>query len=290
MSSLFGQCYLSKDGKELLWDDFYFSDEVNGKSVYYHNNSGITDPDQSEELKMSGSDFWNMMEDYKTTTISFDSFSGVTNSVSAKQDITGSWYLRSYVDRKVVGYQFFSDGTWLAAIMSYPEMRPEDNLLAGTWEKSGSEYKIFDNNYDLIYQGKISSDEYGDRTLDFGTIEFYESENAADINNELADYIGTWLYPNGAALELAKNGSWTLYDDEGNWLFGGHWILNDGPAPIQLRLHSAVGDAGNNEVAEAILDQDESGYNTMELQFETYLTDFTGGGNNSGVILYKSVQ
>lgn len=290
MSSLFGQCYLSEDGKELLWDDFYFSDEVNGKSVYFHNNTGITDPDQSEELKISGGDFWNMMEDYKTTTISFDTFSGVTNSVSAKQDITGSWYLRSYVDRKVVGYQFFSDGTWLAAIMSYPEMRPEDNLLAGTWEKSGSEYKIFDNNYDLIYQGKISSDEYGDRTLDFGTIEFYESENPVDINNELADYIGTWLYPNGAAMELAKNGSWTLYDDEGNWLFGGHWILNDGPNPIQLRLHSEVGDAGNNEVAVAILDQDESGYNTMELQFETYLSDFIGGGNSNSVILYKSVQ
>ena len=66
--------------------------------------------------------------------------------------------------------------------------------------------------------------------------------------------------------------------------------MNDGPYPMQLRLHSEVGDAGNNEVAAAILDQDESGFNTMELQFDAYLSDFTGGGNNSSVILYKSVQ
>lgn len=285
MSSMFGQCYLSKDGKELLWDDFYFSDEVNGKSVYYHNNSGSTDPDQSEQLKMEGSDFWNMMDDYETTTIAFESFSGASQNASVKQDITGIWYLRSYVDQKVVGYEFFKDGTWLAVTMNNEDLYPEENLLSGTWEKSGGtdSFKVYDYNGALISQIKLTTDEYGGAALDFGTKMFYESE-IAGLSDEVADYMGSWLYPNGAELDIVKDGSWTLYDDMGNWMFGGHWVQEDGPYPVLLRLHSEVGDAGNNKVATAILDQDESGYATVEVEFDPYLTDFTGK-----VVLYKGL-
>ncbi|MBR1472523.1 MAG: hypothetical protein IJ600_12900, partial [Lachnospiraceae bacterium] len=159
-NSLFGECSLGADGKELVWKDFYFSEERNGKPVYFHNTTGETDMQKSEELKISDEEFWGKMEGYRTQTLPWESFAA-------------------------------GEG----------QQMPE----AGG------------------------------------------GETGAD----LSEYMGTWLYPSGAALELRRDGTWSAYDDVEKWLFDGTWILQDGQGPHSVCLYSQVGDAGNNALATA---------------------------------------
>ena len=64
--TIFGENHLSADGTEIVWDDFYFSDEKEaGKIGFYHNTSGIFDAGKAEELDMSDNEFFAKMEDYE---------------------------------------------------------------------------------------------------------------------------------------------------------------------------------------------------------------------------------
>ncbi len=288
MSSMYGQCYLGPDGTEFLWDDFYFSEEINGSSSYFHNTSGITDIDQSEKMDISGMDFWNKMDEFPLAKLSFKPLDFAAQVSIPNDEIGGRWYLRSYVDQKVIGYQFFSDGTWLAFTTSDTNQMPEEKLLSGRWEKNGEEYTLYDNQGDLIKTGKIVTTEEGDTALEFESITFYKADDRSETDETLADYMATWLAPNGSGLELAADGSWTLYNDEGNWVFGGHWVMCDGPYPVQVRLHSEVGDAGNKKIADAVLDKDESGFAIVELTVDPNASVLMDDYMSTGTILYKA--
>ena len=64
--TIFGENHLSPDGTEIVWDDFYFSDEKEaGKIGLYHNTSGIFDAAKAEELDLSDSEFFKKMDDYE---------------------------------------------------------------------------------------------------------------------------------------------------------------------------------------------------------------------------------
>ncbi|MCR5410135.1 MAG: hypothetical protein K6E90_04055 [Lachnospiraceae bacterium] len=64
--TLLGENHLSKDGTEIEWVDFYFTDEDGtGKIGKYHNTSGTFDAAVSEELKMSDDEFYGIMDDYE---------------------------------------------------------------------------------------------------------------------------------------------------------------------------------------------------------------------------------
>ena len=81
MSTLFGDYHLSADGTEIIWDDFYFSDEVaEGKAGFFHNTTGVYDRDASEELEMSDADFWDLMERYQPVPLSWTSIGNAANS------------------------------------------------------------------------------------------------------------------------------------------------------------------------------------------------------------------
>ena len=73
-SSMYGVCSLDPNGQDLLWDDFYFSEERDGESVYFHNTTGIVDMEQSEELDVDGQDFWNKMDEFPAEAIEFEHF------------------------------------------------------------------------------------------------------------------------------------------------------------------------------------------------------------------------
>ncbi|WP_031555739.1 hypothetical protein [Oribacterium sp. FC2011] len=65
--TIFGENHLSPDGTEIVWDDFYFSDEKEvGNIGLYHNTSGIFDAGKAEELDMSDSEFFDKMDDYES--------------------------------------------------------------------------------------------------------------------------------------------------------------------------------------------------------------------------------
>ncbi len=64
--TIFGENHLSGDGTEIIWDDFYFSDEKgDGQIGLYHNTTGVFDSKGSEELNMSDEEFFDKMEAYE---------------------------------------------------------------------------------------------------------------------------------------------------------------------------------------------------------------------------------
>ncbi|MBR3643309.1 MAG: hypothetical protein IKN57_07360 [Parasporobacterium sp.] len=66
MSTLCGECHLSKDGTEIEWDDFYFSDEKEpGVIGFYHNTTGFYDINAAEELDISEDEFRKILEQYE---------------------------------------------------------------------------------------------------------------------------------------------------------------------------------------------------------------------------------
>lgn len=63
--TIFGENHLSKDGSEIVWDDFYFTDEKeDGLIGIYYNNTGIFEAAGSEELDISESEFSDKMTRY----------------------------------------------------------------------------------------------------------------------------------------------------------------------------------------------------------------------------------
>lgn len=63
MDSQFGTFALSPDGLSLVWEDYYFSAEKEGKPEevsFYHNQSGSIEPSESEEMPISETQFWQM--------------------------------------------------------------------------------------------------------------------------------------------------------------------------------------------------------------------------------------
>ena len=113
-----------------------------------------------------------------------------------------------------------------------------------------------------------------------------EGIELSDEDKMMDDIIGDWLFPNGAVLSLNNGDSWTLYDDEGNWLFEGDFETDDQLGDFQIRLFSEVGDTGNNQVASGTFYYDADGYPALDVEFEKYLTDFTDGK----VTLNKGLQ
>ena len=113
-----------------------------------------------------------------------------------------------------------------------------------------------------------------------------EGIELSDEDKMMDDIIGDWLFPNGAVLSLNNGDSWTLYDDEGNWLFGGDFETDDQLGDFQIRLFSEVGDTGNHQVATGTFYYDADGYPALDVEFEKYLTEFTDGK----VTLNKGLQ
>lgn len=101
MSTSFGECHLGEEGEILIWDDFYFTDEKEaGEMGIYHNNSGVWDSAESEELTMSSDEFWAISEAYEfkmlewtpiteyTPSSDYDSYSSSKNT---NCEVTAIW-------------------------------------------------------------------------------------------------------------------------------------------------------------------------------------------------------
>ena len=77
--SAFGVFHLSEDGKNLVCEDFWFTDDVKDfmdpsydnapKLLYYHNQIGSWETKDSEELKITDEEFWALSEELETQII-----------------------------------------------------------------------------------------------------------------------------------------------------------------------------------------------------------------------------
>jgi hypothetical protein len=124
MSSLFGKHHLSEDGTEVVWDDFYFSDEKEDGSLgYFHNTTGMYDQAASEELEIPDEEFWNLMDTdghYETipwTPIGLYGGGAAYEEADAKDDRSMYLYADFYRDP--------TDQNWEAFI----ETAPDDAVL-----------------------------------------------------------------------------------------------------------------------------------------------------------------
>ena len=64
--TLIGENHLKKDGTEVEWDDFYFTDEKEGGEIaVYYNDIGLYDTNGSEEIEMSVDEFSRIMDSYE---------------------------------------------------------------------------------------------------------------------------------------------------------------------------------------------------------------------------------
>ena len=71
----FGIYHLSKDGTKSEWENFYFTDEVDGDIVYYTNAEGIGDYDISEVVDADTADeFWHYLDAQKAPQLEITSF------------------------------------------------------------------------------------------------------------------------------------------------------------------------------------------------------------------------
>ena len=64
-SSMFGMCGLSRDGKDLIWSDYYFTIPREGNYEiidYYYNTSGKSDTQGSQRLDISEDAFWQISD------------------------------------------------------------------------------------------------------------------------------------------------------------------------------------------------------------------------------------
>ena len=137
MSSMFGTCHLSANGKNLEWDDFYFSDENNGITSYYHNNTGECDVEQSTWLNIEAEDFWKIMDTYTLKTLPFTIFlddgtaGSSSQSTAADQgSVTMKDYYGTWLYANGASLVLNKDGSW--------ELNDDcDNwLCSGTWEEN----------------------------------------------------------------------------------------------------------------------------------------------------------
>ncbi len=89
MDSVFGECFLSSDGKELIWKDYYFTEEdrVNGGISLYHNTNGISDVQGSEKLDMSEEEFWDIEDSYSFRLVAWTPVvAGDLNDIKEKSE------------------------------------------------------------------------------------------------------------------------------------------------------------------------------------------------------------
>ena len=63
--TLIGENHLSEDGSEIVWDDFFFTDEKNDGTIgTYHNKTGIFDVNEAKEIDISDEQFAKIMDEY----------------------------------------------------------------------------------------------------------------------------------------------------------------------------------------------------------------------------------
>ncbi|MCR5507505.1 MAG: hypothetical protein K6F34_02340 [Lachnospiraceae bacterium] len=83
--TIFGENHISEDGWEVIWDDFYFTDEKDDGTVgKFYNTTGVFDIDEAEELQISDRQFLRKMDDYeeRCEMIPWEPVGGYLNSIS----------------------------------------------------------------------------------------------------------------------------------------------------------------------------------------------------------------
>ena len=210
----------------------------------------------------------NEIKEEETETKASISGSEKVSDHLSEKNLIGRWYLENPADDEVIGYQFYKDGTWLAVSLNDGDLEYDDNKLLGTWKKSGDgSFRIFDHDGNLTEKVDLYvSEEMEEICFDLNSDILYKCEDTSELDEVLALYMDSWLCPTGNYVKLKLDGTWILFDDTDNTMFGGHWIMDEGDDPVRLRMYNSHFD---HVWGYAILDKDASGEQIVEL-IDTY--------------------
>lgn len=237
--TIFGENHLSRDGSELVWDDFYFTDEKeNGEIGIYYNNTGIFGAEDAEELDMSEEEFSEKMSEYQdrcetipwTPIGSYRTGDGKSSDAKPETGYDEPFGKEISIDaatRKKMN-TFLSNFSE-ACLFEYDQDNPDLYELFW-WVEIWS--KI--NKYKSIEYGPRPGDESGDT---------YEKISLENINKVTDKYLGFTLSEAEASKMKARPEELEGFFYENGYLCA---PAADGEARTYFSIVSKVEDLGNN--------------------------------------------
>ncbi len=148
MSSLTGKNHISADGKELVWDDFYFTDGEDADTLsYYHNTTGFYDVDAAEKIDITHEDFMKIMDDYEKDIIQLP-FIPIGGDTGSADGADGEIKIIDLPDGEM-------EGTW----------KDSAGNAVSLYEYRG-EFEMGDSSGEIVYNGDPDAPQYTLRTYD----------------------------------------------------------------------------------------------------------------------------
>ncbi len=239
--TIIGENHLSRDGSELVWDDFYFTDEKeNGEIGIYYNNTGVFGADDAEELDISENEFSEKMSEFQDRCVTIpwtpigDYRTGDEKSSEAEPETGydepfGKEITIDAATRKKMNV--FLSNFSEACLFEYDQDNP-DLYKIFWWVEIWS--KI--NKYKSIEYGPRPGDESGD---------YYEKISLENINKVTDKYLGFTLSEAEASKTKARPEEMESFFYEDGYLFA---PAADGEARTYFSIVSKVEDLGNNRL------------------------------------------
>ena len=219
---IMGKNHLAEDGTEIIWDDCYFSDEKSDGTVgYYHNQTGIINAEQSDEMKISGEDFNKIMDGLAGSCIRIEwtpigncEARGETGSTTQKEmssDSGEAWepycgVLYWYKDLQTSG-------------KSWEEMEKYNSKTALV--QYGWPYSTNNEEVRFVYRD-ITGDGYDELIITYNgdPVDIYSNEGDAVYSYGVPYRAIAEIYPDGTIMEGLSAGTkgwistWYKYDEK----------------------------------------------------------------------------
>lgn len=234
--TMFGENHLSWSADNLVWDDFYFSDEKeNGEIGIYHNDTGIFGAKDAQELDISEAEFADKMSSYQARCelipwTPIGQYRG--DNVSEKP-----------VHEEPVGKEISVDAATLKKMNIYLSNFSEACLFEYDRDQQDL-YAIFRWVHIWTKINNYKSIEYGTGPAE-GSDDVYEKISLENINKVTDKYLGFTLTDREASQMQAGPEEYGSLFYENGYLYA---PAADGEARTYFSVISKVEDLGNNKL------------------------------------------
>ncbi|WP_026495728.1 hypothetical protein [Butyrivibrio sp. WCD3002] len=197
MNTYLGTCHLSDDGTEIVWDTYYFSDEVNGELKYFTNTTGSDEIAASEEFIPEGAEgIWGYEADPpcpKLEITPFKDYLGESDSVDDERNPANMQSEKiAYFNIPGPGKESCSadlDGDGKAETITYDMAVDENDMTTSFFLNiNGKDYEM-PNEGDLYYYAMRGLDCFWFRTNDAAKFHYLYMQYTSD-----SDYLMTAMY------------------------------------------------------------------------------------------------
>ena len=233
-----GLNHLSKDGTEIEWDDFYFTDEKEDREIgIYYNKTGTAEAKEAEELAISMDDYYEIMDDLAyncktfgwTSLLSLRDTEDVSGGKSGREEPFGKEIKIDAATQKKMN--IFMSNFSEAYLTEYDKDNPDDYSLfwwAYLWTKL--------NKRDIIT--------YEEHTLGDSN-QTCEKINLKDISSVTEKYLDLKFTDDMAGRVIAESDDWRSCDYDRGFFYV---PAADGEAYTSFTIVSKAEDLGGNKL------------------------------------------